>query len=107
MCLAGYRPGLRNLWCLVISSMLSTDKTLKIGHNNPSTYNINVQAVHTWLLEALNNCLLDIYVQFNWSLMKTEEVDRCFHQIVPNFDKFGRKRVKTEKFKIPASRRPA
>ena len=39
--------------------------------------------------------------------MKTEEVDRCFHQIVPNFDKFGRKRVKIEKFKIPASRGPA
>ena len=49
------------------------------------------------LLEALNNCFLDIHLHFNWSLTKTEQVDRFFYQILPNFDKFERKRVKIEK----------
>ena len=38
--------------------------------------------------------------------MKTEGGDR-FLTKSENFDKFGRKRVKIQKFKIPASRGPA
>ena len=58
------------------------------------------------LLEALDNFLLDMCNIIDlWQ--KTEQVDRFFHHILPNFDNFGPKRIKIVKFKIPACRGPA
>ena len=90
----------QKLWEKIDFNPKNRKKTIK----NVGVKGLKFKNLKFRLLEALNNCLLDIHVQFNWSLTKTEQVDRFFHQILPNF---AVKRIKIEKFKIPASRGPA
>ena len=58
-----------------------------------------------WLQEDEGNVQIHIRVKFNGSLTKTIQVYRFLHPILPNFDKYGRERVKLEKkISILASR---
>ena len=88
-------------------TLYTTNKRRKKSINHVGAKGLKLKKLRFQLQRGLRNYLFDIHGQFNSFLTKTVQVDSLFHQILPIFNKFGRKRVKIEKFKIPASRGPA